>query len=687
MYEPKTVYLGNAIIPGYREEKPEAIVFFDCETEIDKWYSAPEANVTKQKVYLICAHVHEKSSKHYTLRSKHHMLRPETFFIFLRGLSSVYKSIWVVCHNANYDVMALGLISKHDEYGFRLIQKPDENSESEVKRIPFLSLKRGAFSFSLFHGDTEFCFLDSYNWLPASVATIGERIGIPKLDFPKSDEVQDHIDYCHRDVEIIAQAVMGLGHELEEGGMGWLKKTLASTSFSIWRKSYLEKNLKIPFSENVRKQARLAYHGGFVWPYQVGKIEGELFQLDIRSLYPHIMREKQFPADFYESLSGVNQKELEKLVKNHLVVALCEVRGGKVPMPVTLGGRTLYCTGDFQSWLTTPEIDSLLNSGSEIRALRLQLYEAARPFTHFVDSLIEKRNACLAAKDKFGSYLYKLLLNSLYGKFGQKNPKWVYFVDENGEDGVELEIDVDLHTRESRRSERIGKLVRESCEETESYYSHPALAAHVTAYGRIYLQNLIENAGHENVFYVDTDSLLVNRIGFTRLKNLGHVVDGELGKLQLEFVATQGYVYGKKDYELDCICRNPSRVINESTPCLCGGSGKKVRLKGVRKNAEQLLMEEVMNDPRVSEALKKIRKKHNPIVISQVQVDTLSKIFKGACDGETTWRKVIKVISRNFADGEVLENGRTSFFRFSLDDFAYYRSHPKAWDELGYTNR
>jgi ribulose bisphosphate carboxylase small subunit len=67
---------------------------------------------------------------------------------------------------------------------------------------------------------------------------------------------------------------------------------------------------------------------------------------------------------------------------------------------------------------------------------------------------------------------------------------------------------------------------------SEAFDSFPAIAAHVTAYARMYLWSLMQTAGVGNYFYCDTDSLIVNEIGLDHLSSLIH--DTELGKLKIQ---------------------------------------------------------------------------------------------------------------------------------------------------------
>ncbi|MBA7647136.1 hypothetical protein ES703_54906 [subsurface metagenome] len=151
-------------------------------------------------------------------------------------------------------------------------------------------------------------------------------------------------------------------------------------------------------------------------------------------------------------------------------------------------------------------------------------------------------------------------MNSLYGKFGQKAEQWEKIGDCPGEpDRIETFINMKLNRRMAIRY-LLGE-VFEQTGWTETINSFPAIAAHITAYARMFLWDLMFECGQGNYFYCDTDSLFVNTEGF---KNLAHLVKPkEIGKLKVESVANRLTIYSLKDYEF----------------------GDKTVIKGIRKNA------------------------------------------------------------------------------------------------------
>ena len=83
----------------------------------------------------------------------------------------------------------------------------------------------------------------------------------------------------------------------------------------------------------------------------------------------------------------------------------------------------------------------------------------------------------------------------------------------------------------------------------ESYNSFPCISAHITAYARLYLWDLMAKAGRENVFYCDTDCIITNRQGYENLKGLLH--GHKQGRLKVEDKGRELTIWRRKGYVIN----------------------------------------------------------------------------------------------------------------------------------------
>ncbi|GAI94224.1 unnamed protein product [marine sediment metagenome] len=156
----------------------------------------------------------------------------------------------------------------------------------------------------------------------------------------------------------------------------------------------------------------------------------------------------------------------------------------------------------------------------------------------------------------------------------------------------------------------------------ECFNSFPAIAAHVAAYGRMYLYNLMKITGEGNYLYCDTDSLIVNETG---LKNLRSQIDDRLlGGLKVEETTNYLNIRGLKDYSTET----------------------KEVIKGIRKNAVKL----------------------QDGVYEQQQWPSFKGVLRSNEANIYKIKKIIKNLNREYTKGTVNPDG--SIVPFVLDETA-----------------
>jgi len=162
------------------------------------------------------------------------------------------------------------------------------------------------------------------------------------------------------------------------------------------------------------------------------------------------------------------------------------------------------------------------------------------------------------------------MLNSLYGKFGQHQSTIPVLIKDNNRVKMYFEMMNDNDTFEIFTAD-FCKFVRSGndlymIEKRDGDFARdsiPIIASTVTAYARTLLYDMMEQAGFENIYYCDTDSLFVNDDGLHNLSSM--ISTSELGKLKIE---KSGYcqIRGAKDYTFNDV----------------------VKLKGIKRNAVKL---------------------------------------------------------------------------------------------------
>jgi len=308
---------------------------------------------------------------------------------------------------------------------------------------------------------------------------------------------------------------------------------------------------------------RASYKGGRVECFYIGEKNDEThYVLDVNSLYPSVMLNNQFPICYSKILHKTTPDSLWASLATFGAVAKVYVNTDE-PAYAIRRERTIFPIGKFWTVLTTPELKYAFARGHIVDVGDCVLYEQGDVFSTFVKRFYALRNDFRRVNNKQFEQFSKYMLNSFYGKWGQKAEVWTKIGNcPNEPDRIEETFNPATNKR-SRLRYLLGE-VFECTGYEESFNSFPAISAHVTAYGRLRLWELIKEAGIENVMYCDTDSLIVNEVGLCNLQS--QIESTELGKLKLESVTENLTIRGLKDYS----------------------TATKDVLKGIRKNAVEI---------------------------------------------------------------------------------------------------
>jgi hypothetical protein len=385
-------------------------------------------------------------------------------------------------------------------------------------------------------------YRDSLSVLPMSVSKMGDAFSMPKGITPEayikgtrrpiSDE---DIDYCWRDVDIIRVAMRSLwveyhswlGHPIDnvEEAVFNLPLTGASMAYRVWSYRFWPSHwtwtdakgrsrASCSAPERANDSLREAYHGGRVQVLgNAGETVYNVRSVDRNSMYPSVMRESPMPdMDSVRQLKAT-EKNLRKLASDDAYVYWGHVVMEAGPdaelfIPVRReDGRKTYTETRVDGMFVQPVIDYALAHGWRLLDVKeLWFAKTMKPFDGFVDEFYSLRLQYKANKDG-REILVKLLLNSLYGKFAQRN--YTERIDDPFLVNAMLEADdwhdkYDLHHYGNLTSHLHYFLEKEASELSRNTWF--GFAAFITGYAQISLQKVISAAG-SGALYCDTDSV------------------------------------------------------------------------------------------------------------------------------------------------------------------------------------
>ena len=392
---------------------------------------------------------------------------------------------------------------------------------------------------------------DSLKILNFSVDQIAKDFNLPirklELDYKTDREVghiltEHEIEYIKNDVQIMAKALEIMFKE------NLTKMTIGSDALSNYKSMNKNFNKYFPLLPyEIDKDIRRSYKGGFTYLNKCYKEKetNDGIVLDVNSLYPSVMKYEKLP--FGDPLYFKGQYEKDLLYPLYIQTFSCifKLKENKIPT-IQIKNNLSFIPNEYVESSNNDLVTlTLTNVDLELFFEHYDVWEITYHsgwkfkgikglFSSYIDYWSEQK---IQAKKNKNDALYrisKLMLNSLYGKFGL-NPnirsKFPYL----NEDGI---VKYGMYPSEIRDSIYIP------------------VASFITSYARNKTirtsQNIkdytINNYGIDYYIYSDTDSIHLLNIDEEVLKSFVDIDDYKLGAWKLESKFKRGKYLRQKCY-------------------------------------------------------------------------------------------------------------------------------------------
>ena len=281
-----------------------------------------------------------------------------------------------------------------------------------------------------------------------------------------------------------------------------------------------------------------AYYGGRVQVFsELGSVVGPIRSVDRNSMFPAEMYNQQYPDIEDVKRCKGNERILRELLElpSRLIWADLKLKANGAPcfLPnIDKDGRRVWNLPEFEGWLAEPEIKHALDLGWQVESVgTIHHAGTVRPFDFYVNKFYNMRKEY--KKNKDGRQLFcKLMLNSLYGKFGQRPTG--ERIDQDNRISKIMDLDNWMNTWDLNFYDADGDLpymVKHSNLRMPRN-QWMGFAAFITSYARVNLNKVILLAGDE-VIYCDTDSVHYLESAHERMMSELDM-GGELGQWELE---------------------------------------------------------------------------------------------------------------------------------------------------------
>ena len=384
-----------------------------------------------------------------------------------------------------------------------LLENEYEYDEELTKPKTFKSIidETGSiYAISVRFNKDEVDFRCSYKLFPKSIKDIGEMVGIEKLNETHNyEEIKNYqsiydlpdeeIKYITNDVRIMVELIKYLQ------SIGIKGLTMSSSAYKNWlQEKYMlaHNDMKKCENEEVVEIVRKSYRGGItkVNPKYAGVEFNDVISFDVNSLYPSVMYDNPMPigdGKIYKTLEE-GRKDGRHLFIIVAFVQYAKVREGQHAFIGNTSGFTYSRSYSYDDVLENKMIYLWLDEyrlfevvyDAQVEILKVVGWKMANNvFKDYIDRWYDKKKN---AKNETERGLAKLMLNSLYGKFGMND------------------------NRVTKIPVAIGDTIIYKTNENNTTYYYKEVASYITSKARCKLASFM-NRCYDHFLYCDTDSI------------------------------------------------------------------------------------------------------------------------------------------------------------------------------------
>jgi len=407
---------------------------------------------------------------------------PEEFLDFLLDKRHSRNHTVFFAHYNNFDSMFLMEILHEEGY--------------KIKPI----VSQGWLGLDIYEGRNKWSIRDSYALLPYSLDALMKTFKTKHQKVSLKDLDARNISDCIALYDILNKHFQNNLH----GNYGITYSQAAMTSF---RKDFLKHTIEdnTKFDPYIRQ----AYFGGRTEIFQFNTDPDKRFYLyDVNSLYPAMMFNHNYPiGEFKRFPSDHNLYEIEGVA--HVTVN----DNLHFPLFPEFREKLLFMNKRKSGWYMLPFVRYAKSLGMDITINKIYATSNYAPiFDKYIEHYYKIKKES-KGKDPVSYLNAKLMMNSLYGKFGQKLKQQVIEFNPDKRPDTYIPLTPD---------ESIIKYERDAF----SSFIKPSIAAYVTSYAITTMHKYKNRLDPEIIFNMDTDSLYLSE---KKLEN-----SKKLGKMELE---------------------------------------------------------------------------------------------------------------------------------------------------------
>lgn len=441
----------------------------------------------------------------------------------------------LVAHNLGFDLRASNAFCMLPNWHWKLIKIGVHGKNLTV-------------TWRLEDGATLVC-VDSHSWLPMSLARIAEMIGRAKLPDPEPNDDEGWLERCITDVDILAKAMLEVWDRCQADELGTFQRTGAGMAWSNWRHRHYTHEIVVHDNLEVRDAELAATYTGRCEAWKHGTFtDGPYDEWDLSLAYARCAREAMLPVSLYGHRYG-EELVIRPVGDSPFLHLYRAVVATEVPvLPARTPDGIVWPVGKFTGWYWEQELRVALNAAAKVKVTEAWLYRTAPALKQWADWIID------AIENPAGDYtevqraMLKHWSRALIGKFASRYDNWRP-LGTNPSGDVCLMPTIDSEGGELSNILLLGDQALISTIEELGQDACPSIQGAVMAACRVKLWQVMNKVQLDNVYYVDTDSVITDTRGSWKLHRDRTTVDR--WGLRLKRKADRLQVYGPRQLVLD----------------------------------------------------------------------------------------------------------------------------------------
>ena len=526
---------------------PHRFLFIDTETTKTTEF---EIDVHRMKLGITCYVRIGKNPNIIDQETWNFFTEQESLCSYIDHLTYDKNPLWIIASNPKFDLGSIAFIKYFTKWDWKL---------------EFIGEKGMVFILTIKNDKRKIKVVAIQNYFPTSIKQLGKWINKQKYDIDVfTEDMTLLIIYCFRDVEILMDCFMAYLQYVYNHDMGGFTLTRSAQAFMCFRHRFMSHKILIHKRKKVSELERSGYHGGRVECFRIGKQKmQDYIQIDVNSMYSFVMKNNDYPVYLLGHIQKHNLAHLETLINHKCVTARVLINTTEPVFAHNIDNKCCFPIGLFWETLNTRALKYAFKH-NYIKDISCGVYYRKAPiFKRYIKYFWNERRIANDNNNYVMSQFIRIFLNAFYGKWAQQIPVLIEKGYEKS-DRFEIEHWYNDVTKEFGVTRTLFHEKQVLSGRQDSKNTYCGMSAHITEDARMYLWKLIKECGIKNVYYCDTDCLIVTCKTFERV--LQKYYGSELGELKKEMESKDLTIHTLKDYEF----------------------GSKIVRKGINKNSREV---------------------------------------------------------------------------------------------------